>query len=79
MNKVPVVFFDIGDTLGSPKFFPLPYHLESVNIYPYIPGILQQLKSAHLRLGIISNTGNETEASMKKVLFTGTILNSYPI
>jgi bacterial leucyl aminopeptidase len=77
MNKVPVVFFDIGDTLGSPKISPPPYHLESLNIYPYIPGILQQLKSDDLRLGMISNTGNETEASMKKVLETSGIYNFF--
>jgi bacterial leucyl aminopeptidase len=77
MNKVTVVFFDIGDTLGSPKISPPPYHLESLNIYPYIPGILQQLKSDRLRLGMISNTGNETEASMKKVLEASGIYNFF--
>jgi bacterial leucyl aminopeptidase len=77
MNKVTVVFFDIGNTLGSPKISPPPYHLESLNIYPYIPGILQQLKSDDLRLGMISNTGNETEASMKKVLETSRIYDFF--
>lgn len=63
-----VVFFDIGDTLGSPRISPPPYRLEGLDVYPNIPNILQQLKDNHLKIGIISNTGNETEADMKKVL-----------
>jgi bacterial leucyl aminopeptidase len=62
-----VVFFDIGDTLGTPRISP-PSRLEGLDIYPHIPNILQQLKDNGLKIGIISNTGNETEDNMKRVL-----------
>lgn len=68
MKKITSVFFDIGDTLGTPKFSSPPSHLEGLYIYPYIPDILQQLKANDLKLGIISNTGSETEENMKRVL-----------
>lgn len=67
-STTPVVFFDIGDTLGTPRISPPPYRLEGLDIYRYIPGILQQLKDNNVQIGIISNTGNETENDMKRVL-----------
>lgn len=66
--KIAAVFFDIGDTLGTPRISPPPYHLEGLDIYPHIPNVLQQLKDNSLKIGIISNTGNETEDNMKRVL-----------
>lgn len=63
-----VIFFDIGATLGTPKISPSPSRLEGLDIYPYIPKVLQHLKENGLKIGIISNTGNETEAAMKRVL-----------
>ncbi|MGL5942864.1 MAG: M20/M25/M40 family metallo-hydrolase [Waterburya sp.] len=70
MNETttPVVFFDIGHTLGIPKISPPLYRLEELDIYPYIPNLLQQLKNNELKMGIISNTGHETEDCMKRVL-----------
>lgn len=70
MNEIitPVVFFDIGDTLGTPRISPPPSRLERLDIYPHIPNILQQLKDNGLKIGIISNTGNETEDDMKRML-----------
>jgi bacterial leucyl aminopeptidase len=62
------VFFDIGDTLGTPRLSPPPSHLERLDIYPHIPNILQQLKDNGLKIGVISNTGKETEDDMKRVL-----------
>lgn len=67
-NTTPVIFFDIGNTLGTPKISPPLYHLEGLNIYPHILNVLQQLKDKYLQIGIISNTGNETEDDMKRVL-----------
>ncbi|MDJ0568868.1 MAG: M20/M25/M40 family metallo-hydrolase [Pleurocapsa sp. MO_192.B19] len=64
----PVVFLDIGHTLGIPKISPPPSRLEGLDIYPYIPNVLQQLKDNGLKMGIISNTGHETEDDMKRVL-----------
>ncbi|MDJ0718907.1 MAG: M28 family peptidase [Prochloraceae cyanobacterium] len=70
MNEttIPIVFFDIGDTLGTPKISSPPSRLEGLDIYSYIPTILQQLKDNGLKIGIISNTGNETEDDMRRVL-----------
>jgi hypothetical protein len=70
MNAIttPVLFFDIGDTLGTARISPPPYRLEGLDIYPYIPNVLQQLKDNSLKIGIISNTGNETEDDLKIVL-----------
>jgi bacterial leucyl aminopeptidase len=67
-QSISVVFFDIGDTLGSPVVSSPPSHLESLNVYPYIPNVLQQLKDNGIRIGILSNTGNETKDDMKRVL-----------
>jgi hypothetical protein len=70
MNMPPVsaIFFDVGDTLGAPQISPPPYRLEKLNVYPYIPSILQQLKERHIPLGIISNIGDDTPENVKRVL-----------
>ncbi|SJM89371.1 M28 family peptidase [Crenothrix polyspora] len=68
MNRSVSVFFDIGNTLGSPKISSPSFRLEKIDIYPYIPKILQQLKNNGLKIGVISNTGNETEDDMTRVL-----------
>jgi bacterial leucyl aminopeptidase len=70
MNKtiVSVIFFDIGDTLGTAKVSHTDSHLERIEIYAYILNIIQQLKANGLKIGIISNTGRETTDSMKRVL-----------
>jgi bacterial leucyl aminopeptidase len=70
MNNIraSVVFFDIGDTLGTTKISHPDSRLERIDIYSYIPNILQQLQDNGLKIGIISNTGNETTDSMKRVL-----------
>jgi bacterial leucyl aminopeptidase len=66
--RASVVFFDIGDTLGTAKISHSAARLEGIDIYPYIPNILQQLKDRSFKIGIISNTGNETVDSMNRVL-----------
>ena len=71
-----VVFFDIGDTLGTARLsFPGPpfrienLRVESLDVFPFIPDLLQRLTAANIRLGIISNTPRaETMASMQVVL-----------
>jgi bacterial leucyl aminopeptidase len=66
--KTSVVFFDIGDTLGTANISHPDLRLEGIDLYSYIPSILQQLKDNGLKIGIISNTGKETIESMKLVL-----------
>ena len=64
-----IVFFDLGDTLVvTPPGGPLV-----LKVLPFVPEILKKLKhtqvgGAPLRLGVISNTGNETADSMHAVL-----------
>ena len=71
-----VVFLDIGETLGRARlqFPPPPFgiddvRVEAIDIYPYVPNVLQNLKQQGIRLGIISNTpSQETNESMQAVL-----------
>src|SRR5262249_25298192 len=62
-----VVFFDIGDTLAIPEFSSNG-SLQKLNLFPFVLEILHKLAGSHCRLGIISNTGNETKASLHKAL-----------
>ena len=65
------VFFDIGDTLASPHI--TGGHLAGLDVYPFVPEILARMRAAGgnefaVALGIISNTGNETKASLNDLL-----------
>jgi bacterial leucyl aminopeptidase len=39
--KVSAIFFDIEGSLETPKILPSPSRLEGLDIYPYIPNVLQ--------------------------------------
>ncbi|PSB05126.1 M20/M25/M40 family metallo-hydrolase [Merismopedia glauca] len=67
-NKL-TVFFDIGDTLGTAKILPPPphYRLEKLEVYAYIQDILQGLKNRDIRLGIISNIGEDSPENVARV------------
>jgi bacterial leucyl aminopeptidase len=65
--SVPLaVFFDIGDTLASPVV--TAGRLTGLRPYPLVADVLQQMESADLSLGLISNTGTETAQSMRDLL-----------
>ena len=65
----PAVFFDIGNTLGSTRLSPRqPHRLERLDVYPQVPVILAELRGDGVRLGIISNVGQETEEDVRRVL-----------
>ena len=73
-----VVFFDIGETLGSPKSSPGPNRrISGLEVYPYVPEILKQLAENNVRLGIISNTGTETAERVNEVLKHAGILEYF--
>ena len=76
-NLNHVVLFDIGNTLGIPRILPPSYKLERLDIYPYISPILEKLKDRNIRLGIISNTNNETANNINRVLEEAEILNFF--
>jgi len=68
MGTIEAIFFDLGDTLGSAVLTPPPKHLAALNVYPYVPEVLQQLAVRPGRLGIISNTGDDGYVAMNRVL-----------
>jgi hypothetical protein len=67
-TALKVVFCDIGDILGTAVLSPPPPHLESLDVFPYVAEMLEHLQSKGIRLGIISNTGEETASSINNVL-----------
>jgi bacterial leucyl aminopeptidase len=62
-------FFDIGNTLGSARFSPRsPHRLERLHVYPLVSAVLQELRDSGVRLGIISEIGQETEEDVGRLL-----------
>ncbi|WP_432874918.1 HAD family hydrolase [Kribbella sp. CA-245084] len=68
MGEGFAVFFDIGETLAGGVFE--QGHLSRLDVYPFVPDVLKRLRSDEARaaLGLISNTGDESAATMNKVL-----------
>jgi hypothetical protein len=70
MSNRLAVFFDIGDTLASAVVE--GSHLSRLDVYPFVPEVLARLRAGGdmpaAAIGLISNTGNETAATMNKVL-----------
>ena len=52
-----VVYFDVGDTLGRPRFSSSG-ELEAIDVFADVPEILKELTEKGLSLGIISDPGN---------------------
>lgn len=71
----PVVFCDIGDILGVVT--PPPPPLERLDVFPFVAESLEKLCANGNRLGIISNTGEQTAASLNKVLRDVGVLNYF--
>lgn len=59
------VFFDIGNTLGTARV--ANGTLAGIDLFPFVPEVLTRLRS-QCRLGILSNTGTESLATMQSVL-----------
>jgi len=51
----PVIFFDIGETLGRVES--TSAGSVRLELFPYVPAILDRLQAAGVLMGIISNTG----------------------
>jgi FMN phosphatase YigB (HAD superfamily) len=75
-NTSEVIFFDIGNTLGSPKVSS-DGHLITLTVYPYVPDVLQQAHDDGKRLGVISNIGNNTAENVERVLDESGILTFF--
>jgi len=76
MSMTSVVFFDIGGTLGSVRVSPegLPIGLE---VYPEARETLERLRQQQVRMGIISNPGSASAASVESVLERSGILRFF--
>jgi FMN phosphatase YigB (HAD superfamily) len=71
MSEGLAVFFDVGDTLASPRT--ADGHLSGLAVYPFVPEVLARFRTAGgdgflIAMGLISNTGNETAAVLNDVL-----------
>jgi len=64
---MPIVFFDIGDTLATPIFAP-DDRLIGFNVFPEARPSLEALKARQVRMGIISNAGDELPANVNALL-----------
>src|SRR5215217_64094 len=77
-QALPAAFFDIGNTLGSVRLSPRqPHRLERLDVYPQVSYVLQELRRSGVRLGIVSNIGQETEENVRRVLEEGQIYDFF--
>jgi FMN phosphatase YigB (HAD superfamily) len=67
MSNIEVIFFDIGNTLAVARVNSAG-RFASLEPLPGAIDALRRFKQAGYRLGIISNTGDETSAALQKVL-----------
>jgi bacterial leucyl aminopeptidase len=65
---ITAVFFDLGDTLGTATVGGQPPRLTGFDVFPFVPGVLADLKARGLKLGVISNTGGEKAPAVNAVL-----------
>lgn len=52
-----LAFFDIGSTLASVSVSSGGDRIERLTVYPYVPGVLGELRDCGARLGVISDRG----------------------
>ena len=77
-----VLFFDLGDTLGVPRFS-LAGALSGFDLFPLVPDLLAKMKAPApvgfgARLGVISNTPSDiTLASMSAILTASGVLGFF--
>lgn len=77
-EQVKVVFFDIGDTLGSVRLSPSRDRIERIEVFPEVPRVLRELNERPpTRLGIISNRGRVSEEDVKRALAECGLLDSF--
>jgi|SRR5450631_619047 hypothetical protein len=67
-ERVEVIFFDLGDTQGSAVLSSPPIHLVAFDVYPSASQLLSDLQHQGIRLGIISNTGDDGRETVDAVL-----------
>jgi hypothetical protein len=71
MHEAAVAFFDIGDTLASVRVAPTGTTIEDMVLLPGVLDVLETLRAADVRMGIISNRGTipaaEVDAALARV------------
>lgn len=76
MPSSDVIFFDIGETLGSifdQSGAPVP-HLRP---FVFVPPVLERLRASGARLGLISNTGTAAAADVDRMLERADLLRHF--
>ncbi|MDQ4033049.1 MAG: M28 family peptidase [Actinomycetota bacterium] len=63
-----LAFFDIGNTLASVTISSSGDRIEKLAVYPYVPGVLGELRDRGARLGVISNRGPLPAADVNQAL-----------
>jgi bacterial leucyl aminopeptidase len=76
-DKISVVFFDLGDTLGTAVLSAPPVHLTGFQVFSFVPDLLQGLRDRGLRLGIVSNTGADGHQTVNAVLLEAGLLGFF--
>src|SRR5947209_3777907 len=76
-DRIDAVFFDLGDTLGTPVLTPAGLQLEGFNVFPFAPPVLQWVRDRGLRNGIISNTGEDPGSHVNQVLRAAGLLDFF--
>ena len=66
--KISAIFFDFGDTLGTAVLSADPIHLAKFHVFDFVPGLLSSLRETGIRLGVISNTGDDDGTLVDSVL-----------
>ena len=74
---ISTIFFDLGDTLGTPVLSPPPVHLVGFEVFDFTTTILGELEAKGLRLGVISNTGDDDGHAVDGVLSAAGILDFF--
>jgi leucyl aminopeptidase len=67
MNMISAIFFDLGDTLGVPVLS-IDRRLERFEPFQFAQPVLKELREKGMRLGVISNTGEEPGTRLNEVL-----------
>jgi leucyl aminopeptidase len=73
---MPVIFFDIGDTLASAVFSD-DDRLQKFNVFPEALTALESLKSGGCQMGIISNAGGESPDAVNDALRAGGLFDFF--
>ena len=75
MDYIRVIFFDLGDTLGSAIFE--RGTLSAFSPFNFAIPVLSELRGKGLRLGVISNTGSESRKHLDEVLKSAGLLTFF--